>query len=309
MAGQRGVENEEGQVAGEAGPAFTLDSSAEAFEALRGELRALRQATLAPLRVDAQRAAAVAYSVALRDAEPARRSSFERLAAGGFYQLATLERLPRLAQAVWFAGEQQRLHEALASEARVPNEVVREARAQRARVRQVLTYWFGRHPDIAAELAYRRRAVGYVDRVSDLNALARLYERDEVRAILADSDPNYRETDADDARRLARAIFAGLGVRAERETQRWTSHTQRAFTLLSRAYEAHRRSGLYAFGEREDVGRTYPTLVTAVRARPRRAPKGSDGEASSGPRGAKGSDGDASGDPAEGRSCHRARSA
>jgi hypothetical protein len=268
MTGQAGEGGEaavlaeiEGAVA-----AFKPQQGAEALESLRGEIKALRGVRAFAPRIDVQRAAALAHSVALRDAKPERRAVFERLEAGGFYDLATLERLPRLSLAVWFARRQQLMHRALSSEARVPEDAMREARALRARMARVLGYWLDDRPAIVNELAFVREGAGHVDLAGDLTRLADLYERDDVRALIARDVRHYRPGDAADARRLADAVFVGLGLRSERDARRWTLLAHGAFRLLTLAYDEHRRSGVYAFGRREDVGRTYPALVTAARA-------------------------------------------
>ncbi|HEU4406693.1 MAG TPA: hypothetical protein VFS43_15610 [Polyangiaceae bacterium] len=131
---------------------------------------------------------------------------------------------------------------------------------------RVLGHWLDDRPDVVTRLAFVREGSGYADRASDLTLLAELYERDDVRAVIAHDRRHYRPGDAEAARRLADALFAGLGLRAERDEKRWTSLAHGAFRLLSRAYDEHRRSGVYAFERREDVARTDPSLATAVRA-------------------------------------------
>ena len=278
MMGRAKVSDEVGAGGGEAESAFGLDEAAAAFEALRGELEAAGNAEVPATRVDMQRAAAVAHGVARRDAQPARRAAFVRLAAGGFYDLATLERLPGLALAAWYARAQQLERRALGSRARVTEAIVVEARGLRSRMARVLGHWLDDRADVAALLAFVRQGAGHLDLANDLRALADLYDRADVAPVIAHDGRHYRAGDPGDARRLAHALFTGQGLAPGRDAQHWTSLAHRAFSLLSRAYEAHRRSGVYIFEASEDVARTYPALVTAARARARRATRGGVGE-------------------------------
>ena len=253
--------------------AIAPDAARLAYEALEGEISALRTSDVAPRRIDMQRAASVAYTVAVRDAAPARRAEFERLAQIGRYDLATLERLPQLALAAWHVRYCQMMGQHRASAATVPEETMRRAQAVRARMLRVADYWLGDLPEVARRLEFIRAGAGYQDLANDLLELPRLYEREDLLARVTPDTPHYVAADVSDARRLAHAIFVGLGLGEESELERWASMSQRTWTLLSRAYEEHRKSGLFLFGAQEDVAATYPSLVAAVRSAPsRRAP-------------------------------------
>jgi hypothetical protein len=89
-------------------PSVVQQSAArQAFESLEPSLSEIHERDVLRVRIDLQRAAAIAHSVALRDAEPARRDVFVRLAKAEFYDLQLLDRLPRLALAAWFSRHQQ----------------------------------------------------------------------------------------------------------------------------------------------------------------------------------------------------------
>lgn len=266
MTGQAKGEHETAQGAGEVEVAFKPDDDSGAFESMRGEIEALGRAKPLAPRIDVQKAAALAYGVALRDARPERREAFERLAAGGFYDMKMLERLSTLSLATWFARRQQLMYRAIASEAKVPEEVVRDARTLCTRMTRVLEHWLVDRPNIIAKLGSMRERTGYVALTDELTLLADLYERDDIQPVIARDSQHYRPGDSHDAHRLAHTLFEGLGLRAERDEKRWTVLTHGAFRLLANTYDEHRRSGIYAFGRHEDVGRTYPLLATAVRA-------------------------------------------
>ncbi len=252
-----------------------LGAARAAFDALADEINAIASNDVAPRRIDMQRAAAVAYTVALRDAHPLRRAEFEALAKIGRYNLATLDRLPRLALAAWYARQSQVQVQFRASAASVPEEAVRNGQLIRTRMLRVVDYWLGSQPAVALRLEFLRTGSGHQDLANDLIAAADYYDLDELRQKLTPETPHYVATDRVEARQIAHAIFVSLGLGEESELERWASLAERAWTLLTRAYDEHRARGLFLFGESEDVESTYPSLVAAVRSAPvrRRSPE------------------------------------
>ncbi|HEU4406636.1 MAG TPA: hypothetical protein VFS43_15320 [Polyangiaceae bacterium] len=243
------------------------------FEGMRGALLALKPDEVVTLRADPQRAAAVAHSVAVRDLLPGRRAVFERLSVAGLYDVNVLEMLPDAAKSVWYARQQQQAGQAEASGARVPEGEIQLAYETRGRMQDVLAYHVGDDPELGARLKYIREGSGHQDLANDLEMLADLYQRDDVRAELERDKRRYHPDDAEKARRLAGRIFTGFGVGQAGEAERWTGLLQRAVTLLLRFYDEHRVAGQFGFRRVEDVGATYPSLLTAVRSAPsRRAP-------------------------------------
>jgi hypothetical protein len=249
------------------------------FKAVEGILYALNPADVIRFRIDPQRAAAVAYSVAVRDLAPERRSVFVRLSEAGLYEVAVLDRLPDVAQSVWYTRQQQQVVLAEASRASVPDEEIQLAYDVRGRMQYVLEYNIGDDPRYATRLKYIREGAGHQDMANDLQLLRGLYEDDEVRAIIEQDKRRYRASDADEAKRLAGLIFTGFGLEQEGEAKRWTNLFQRSVTLLVRDYEGHREAGQFGFRRDEDVAATYPSLYAAVRSAPsRRAPEGEPGD-------------------------------
>src|SRR5687767_3883169 len=66
-----------------------------------------RSRRLVIVRGDLRRAGAVAHSVAVCDAAPERRAAFEKVAAAGLYDMATLGDLPRIARGAWYVRRRQ----------------------------------------------------------------------------------------------------------------------------------------------------------------------------------------------------------
>jgi hypothetical protein len=251
--------------------AVEMTSAREAFEALRGEIEGLDAADVASAHVDVQLAAAVAHSVVQRDATtPARRAEFERLGKAGFYEPEALDRLPRIALAAWYARQQQVGRASRASAASVPEAVLREGQQLRGAMLRVLEHWLDDDADVASDLVMIRSGTGYQDLANDLEALAELYERAEVRKVIGGDHKHYRASDATDARRVARGIFQGLGLSQEGDAKRWLELTLRAWTLLFDGYEDHRAAGTFVFRKREAVAVTYPSLISSVRSAPSR---------------------------------------
>jgi hypothetical protein len=247
-----------------------VDKARQAFEELRGEFIMVRAVERVQRKIDMQQGAAVAHSVALRDAAPERWALFERLARAGLYDVSQIPRLGKLALAAWFVRYMLELGQFRASSARVSEEVVRQAQLVRARMVRVIDYWLGNVAEVAQRIEFVRTGSGHHDLASDLQELARLYERDDLRAATRPGVPHYHETDGHDARALAVTIFTGLGRRGESELERWSTLTERAWTLLARAYDEHRAKGIFLFSSHEDVTITYPSLTSAVRRAPAR---------------------------------------
>jgi hypothetical protein len=247
-----------------------------AFAAREQELEAFTSGTVQRVLVDVQIAAAVAHSVAQRDQEPERLAMFERLASADLYDLALPQRVAEFALATWFTRQRQLGRLALTSSASVPPEVLRNAQLQRRRMLKVLDHWFEDDPTIVAEVAVIRAGAGYQDLANDLEQLADLYQRPTIQAVIKDDHKHYEKSDVDDARKLARSIFDGLGLGRKTDAKRWGVLCQRAWTLLLQDYEEHRSAGAFLFRKLEDVAESFPSLVSAARRSPSPRPVSSD---------------------------------
>jgi hypothetical protein len=240
----------------------------QSFVALEREIEAYTGGPVNRALVDLRVASAVARNVALRDQEPARRMSFDRLAKVGLYDGALPARIVHLALATWFNHQRQVGRMALATTVRVSPETLRNAQITRGRMLKVLDHWFDDRPEIVAEVAAIRTSAGYQDLANDLEALADLYQRPTLQAVIQQDAKHYKQDDIDTARSLARAIFDGLGIVRDGDAERWATLCQRTWTLLLADYEEHRSAGIFLFRKLEDVAETYPSLVSVARRSP-----------------------------------------
>jgi hypothetical protein len=251
---------------------FELREAQRAYTSYRGEFESLAPAELVIVRNDLQKMAVTTHTLVGRDSAPERRAVFERQAAQGNYDLSLFDRLTTLSLAAWYVRRQQQRALFTASGAAVSKEEVARAYELRGRMVGVLQHWHGDRHDIAVDLAQVREGSGHQDLANDLDTLAELYAREDVRTLIAHDIKHYRASDVDDALRLATIIAASLGIAEEGEAERLTDLARRAATLLVRGYEEHARCGRFFFGKIEDVTVTYPSLFAAVRSAPRKRP-------------------------------------
>lgn len=248
------------------GSSINASAARAAFESVQARLDAVPPDQLQAIRVDIQAAAAVAHSIAVRDGAPERRALFERLSTAGLFDMQWLDSLAALSLATWHTRQQQQLSSGVASGATIPVNIVEEASALRARMLRVLEYYFGDHPNIGPKLSVVRAGSGYQDLANDLEVTADMYEDASLKATLSRDPMHYQVGDSARARALASAIFGALGLGSEGQAKRLAESSQRAWTLLSRAYDKLRLAGQYIFADQEDVEATYPSLVSFVRA-------------------------------------------
>lgn len=246
-------------------PTPSTSEARTAFETCEPQLLALDPLEVEVPRVNVQRAAAVAHSIAVRDQNPARITAFEQLGSIGLYDRDRPTRIATLSLATWFIRQQQLGHRVLNSNATVPQDVLRAAQLLRRRMLSVLEYWLRDDERLMAEVAAIRAGTGYQDLANDLERLADLHQRPAVIAEIQRDTKYVQPDDVEQARSLARSIFSALGLGSENELQRWTDLCQRAWTLLNREYELHRAAGAFLMRSLEDVDETYPSLVAAAR--------------------------------------------
>ncbi|HKO46659.1 MAG TPA: hypothetical protein VJV79_03000 [Polyangiaceae bacterium] len=263
---------------GEAVRGSSIDASAAraAFDNVQARLNAVPLDQLQPIRVDVQAAAAVAHGIAVRDGAPERRVVFERLSTAGLFEMHWLDSLAELSLATWHTRQQQQVSSGVSSGVTLPVNVIEEASALRSRMLRVLEYYFGDHPTIGPKLSVVRAGTGYQDLANDLEVTADLYEEPALKAILVRDPMHYQAEDPARARALASTIFGALGLGSEGQAKRLAESSQRAWTLLARAYDKLRLAGQYIFADQEDVAATYPSLVSIVRAPATRRPPSAD---------------------------------
>jgi hypothetical protein len=237
-----------------------------AFDAVRARMDAVAVDDLVPIRVDVQAAAALAHSIAVRDAASDRKAVFDRLAKADLFDMTQLDSLADLSLAAWHARQQQQLASGQASGATIPVKVFEDAQSTRDRMLRVLDYYFADDTTFGPKLGIVHSGSGYQDLANDLEILADLYQDSAVQPLIVRDPMHYRAVDIAHARELASSIFASLGLGKQGDAQRWAEATQKAWSLLSRAYDKVRQAGQYIFAGQEDVEATYPSLVSYVRA-------------------------------------------
>lgn len=239
----------------------------QAWLTLKPQLDALPRDRLLAPSIDVQAAAAVAMSVVERDSVSPRRERFEPLARAGLFDAELFSRLPQAALAAFHVRRQQLL-QAEQSTARLPEETVKAAYALRAKLMRLLDYYFDEDLAITARLVSIRAGSGHQDLANDLLALTELCREPEVSAVIEHDTRHYEADQLATAEELANTIFRALGLSAGND---WSEASRRAWTLLSRDYDALRAAGQLLFQAEEAVESTYPSLIGAVRQSPSRS--------------------------------------
>jgi hypothetical protein len=134
--------------------------------------------------------------------------------------------------------------------------VFEDAQSTRDRMLRVLEYYFADDTTHGPKLAIVRSGTGYQDLANDLEILADFYQDSTVEPVITRDPMHYRAADVASARELASSIFASLGLGKQGDAQRWAEATQKAWSLLSRAYEKVRQAGQYIFAGQEDIEST-----------------------------------------------------
>jgi hypothetical protein len=134
----------------------------------------------------------------------------QKLATDGELDPLSLGRLPDLARAAWYLRHQLDRSAALGSEAKIPESLHVKAQDLRSRMLQLLDFVLAADAQVVAELTMIRQGSGYQDLAADLVALGTLYQHH--RAMLMSAAPlHYRDSDAQDAPKVAAQIVAELG--------------------------------------------------------------------------------------------------
>jgi hypothetical protein len=250
----------------EAGPsADELRSGKAAFEQLLPIYRELPAEKVVVPRVDVRRAALVALSVARAVNEPARRALFAKLPAE-LFDIALLDYLELSARAAMFARVELATAEALASEAKLPAGLGREAMELRKRMLKVIDYHLGDNEEIGRLVTDIRSGSGYFDLAEDLWRLSELYRTNHA---LISKDPSfYSADDADVAERTAKKIQDELGNGSTPRQKELRDTLARAWTLLSETYERVARPGRWIFHD-DDGAALFVSLGSASRRPPR----------------------------------------
>jgi len=204
------------------------------------------------------------------------RQSSERVLAGPLvkvfralptFDIAHLDALAPTADALWHARSKYRQAEAARTRTKVPEKLVAEAKETRERMWRCADYNLSDLPSARAELDDIASVNGsvYLDLAMDLQRLAALYDLPEVRAEFASDRRLYRETDAKDARRLARAILDQLDAGKD-DVARWSREVARGWAALEAHYNEVSAAGRFIERNDDPAGR-WPSLYAMVRPR------------------------------------------
>lgn len=244
-------------------------STEAAFDGVKAQLDALPQAAIRQPNFNLQEGALVALAAHGLLATPARRSTLEALAKAGAVDLDLVVNLATVARAAWFVRHKLDLAEATHTDASLPAQLVADALDTRRRMLKVLDYHLDTDVHAQRLLTSIRAGSGHMDLANDLIALADMYAT-HAQAISGDTK-SYRSGDRTLARKLADGILSTLGGPATPEAQRWRNYQARAFTLLEKHHQEAIRVGRFLlwYEGGEDL---FPTLFSAVRARPAKRP-------------------------------------
>lgn len=245
-------------------PTFDPIQGKAAFDSLLPRYKAMSAETLATVNADASLAAVAALGVAARANAPALLAQFKSLPATEF-DSANVEQLPTIAWACWYAATEDQKSRALATDAKLPAELVQKAVATEARMQACCEYYFNDHPEIGPYVAVLRGGTGYQDIASDLLGYASIY-RDHYDTLSADKK-HFRATDADDAVHLAEEMLSILGARLSPEARLAADYLARAWTLLLDTYEDVATTGRWLLRRDPQADKLFPSLYTLARTR------------------------------------------
>ena len=176
--------------------------------------------------------------------------------------------LPLCAQAVLHSGTELASATARTDATRLPEALLTEATAVKARMLKVLDYQLGDDEPVARELAAIRPGVGYLDLAQDLAQLAKLYQTG--RAQLQNDRHLYQATDETLAATLSQRIFSELR-RDEPTAQR--ERLSQATSLLVYLYEEVAATARWLLRQQPDAAeRRFPSLIAATRRPRKKAP-------------------------------------
>jgi hypothetical protein len=255
-------------------PAYDRVQAEQALERLRPRLLGLRGDQLKQARgVQLDTAALAALNVyALCTQVDAIGDRLNALASVGEFQLSNIDELMSLAFVVLLLLEEADTDSVYATTAKVSASLYTQALELEARMQELCEYVFRRDEEIAPMLAHLRPGSGYADLARDLLGYARIYEMRPQE--VARDGVNYRESDPQDARRIAGEIRAQLSASLSSRGKTTRDLLERSWTALLDVYSEVREACLYLL--RHDASRDawIPSLFAISRGggAPRRSP-------------------------------------
>jgi hypothetical protein len=222
-------------------PTLQPSKAQAAFERLAPRLDALRPDQLRHPNQNLSKAAIKALGVAQGVAQRGLREDFVGLPPR-FWDIQHLDDLEDLAWMSLHVYQRRATEDAIKTEAKLPQDLLQEARAMRASLLRVAEYHL-EDPTALKVLQSIRAGSGHLDLASDLSRLADLYQ--EHAATLALDPKHYRPELASEARQLTVRL---LGALSTPSTAGWAQRVSRAWTLLWGSYSEVLRAAdfLYA---------------------------------------------------------------
>jgi hypothetical protein len=265
-------------------PTIDLAAAEQALTRLEPTLRALPAEQVIAPRFNARRGAISALRMVRRARQSDLRPRFEALIAAGELTRDALEALETAALALWHARRVVDEMTATHSEAQLPESLVADATATRARMLKVLEFHYADDPAIGPMLAHIRSGSGYADLAEDLVALSKLYRTH--RAEIEHTPKHYSARDGRHAADLAGTIATRLTTAGSNTLENATELLHRASTHFAALYDEVQATGAFLLRRDPAAATTaFPGLYSIARGGRRaatpdepHAPGGSDDE-------------------------------
>ena len=133
---------------------------------------------------------------------------------------------------------------ATSSTVKLPEALVSDASALRARMLKLAGYHFDEHPVYGAEISSIRAGTGYADLSQDLERLANLFDAEQETVS---TDSYYRPEAPADARRLANQIYEQIQLQIQESDEVIASLYPKAWSLASETYNEVRAAAMFLF--------------------------------------------------------------
>jgi hypothetical protein len=220
--------------------------------------------SLATVNADVALAAVAALGVAGRANAPEMLVRFKSLPDTEF-DSSLVEQLPTIAWACWYAAIEDQRGRVLASDAKLPADLVQKAITMEARMQACCEYHLNDHVEMGPYLAMLRAGTGYRDIASDLLGYASIYR--EHYSVLSKDKKHFRATDADDAVHIGEEMLAILGARLGPEASLAADYLARAWTLLLESYDEVAATGRWLLRNDVQGDKVFPSLYALARTR------------------------------------------
>jgi hypothetical protein len=253
--------------------ALDTTSGQKHFEAIKGEVLALKDADLLQPNVDLEKLAMATLSIVDRANEPALRERFDALPREEFAK-GTIEALERAAQATLHVAIKVRTESAGTTKVRVDPALMQEAIEKRETMLRVIAYNLSHLASVMADAEDIRAGTGYLDAASDLSRTSAIYT--EHAADLAGDTKFYDPADAAEAVRIAGQIRAAFRA-STNQSELWADFAPRVFTHLTRLYKEVQETAHWLLRGDPAARDQFPAIRTAIGISNKRK-KGKDGE-------------------------------